>query len=115
MHEFKGRSTERRNEVLGGGRGEWFDFVLLVIAAGIAFPSALLSKFGIEYWKQTKRMVLTAQIAVFAAYFLFATVIHFALEEPYGRLMVSLFMVIFVKMAYSLVNSMIGYKDDSPY
>ncbi|HKK18460.1 MAG TPA: hypothetical protein VJ952_07235 [Opitutales bacterium] len=101
--------------MLGGGRGEWFDFVLLAIAAGIAFPSALLSKFGIEYWKQTKRMVLTAQVAVFAAYFLFATVIHFALEEPYGRLMVSLFLVIFVKMAYSLVNSMIGYKDDSPY
>ena len=100
---------------MGGGRGDWFDFVLLAIAAGIACPSALLSKFGIEYWKQTKKMVIGAQVAVFAAYFLFATAIHFSLDEPYGRLMVSLVMVIFVKMAYSFVNNLIGYKDDSPY
>ena len=101
--------------MIGGGRGDWFDIILALLAVGIALPSSLLSLIGTEYWKQTKKMVLITQAVVFVAYFLFSTTIHFSLDEDYGRLMIPIIMVIFVKMAYSLVNRMIGYDDDSPY
>ena len=101
--------------MIGGGRGDWFDIVLFLIAVGTFFPSSLLSLFGVKYWKQTKKMVLIAQVVAFVTYFLFATIIHFSLDEDYGRLIIPIIMMTFVKMAESLINSLIGYDDDSPY
>jgi len=100
--------------MIGGGSGDWFDIVLFILAAGCTWPSELLSKIGIAYWKQNKKMERMAQVIAFIAYFLFATIIHHSLDEPYFRLMMPIVYFIVIKEIISSVSAVFGYDDDSP-